>query len=271
MTNKLTHQEMRGVLPAGCRKGKEWETTCPLCGHGHLRLFGDDGIKCMNGCATGDVIAWIRNALKLEPGKRSAHPAVKSTKKAEPSDGISLTQYCQMKGLSELALRVFYSSTAAGTDLERKVNGKPAVAWPYMDATGNVLAYKVRKSRNSHDTFFDPKDPHIPYGLWLSQNGEQPKDLVLCEGESDQQTSTLYNIPALGIPGSQGWRTEYARLPVIKNAERIFVALDSDEDGTKFADKIAKDVHIYRLVFPTKDVNELHVTSPMDEEKTIDG
>jgi P4 family phage/plasmid primase-like protien len=269
MKGNLTHEAMKRVLPDGRKVGKEYETHCPLCNHGHLRLFGEDGIKCMNGCETKDVVAWIKT--KIAPER---------SKKCKPSEeknytGFTLEEYCKMKCFSQLGLQVFYGSDPLGINTEtraglmRTLNGKPVVQWPYMDADGKVLAVKIRKSYDSHDTYFDPKDPHIPYGLWLYTNtGVQPEDLVLCEGESNQQTLTLYNIPALGISGSQGWRPEYADIPLIKNAERIFVLQDPDEGGQQFVDKISQDLRVYPLALSVKDVSELHTKAPMDGART---
>ncbi len=305
--SKLTHEEMKSVLSNGRQKGKEYETTCPVCGHGHLRLFGEDGVRCMNDCSTPDVVTWMKAHIKGEKTVTPAHAVVKATPREKPITirrpgigGITVAEYCRAKGFNETDLQVLFGSdikavgesTRAGLSL--MLNGTPVIQWPYMDSERKTLATKIRKSASSHDTHFKPHDPHIPYGLWLfgdifgphkaepifkDQTAERmiaenpnyygwPSDIVLTEGESDLQTLAFYAVPSLGISGSQGWRTEFKDLPPIKNAKRVFVAMDSDADGQKFADKIAKDVQIYRLVFPTKDVNELHTTAPMNPAVT---
>jgi len=272
MKGKLTHEEMKQVLPAGKQVGKEYETTCPLCGHGHLRLFKEGGVKCMNGCETQAVVAWLRDRIK---------PEGTIGKKLMPSErpnytGFTLDDYCKLKSLSSERLQLIYGSDPASFRKEKRaglvgiVNGKRVVTFPYMDRQGNVLGTKVRRSYDSHDTYWDPKDPHIPYGLWFRPVTDgKPRDIVLCEGESDHQTLTLYNIPALGISGSQGWRPEYADLPAIKDAERVFVIQESDKGGQDFVDKIAETLQVYVLHFAVKDASELHIKSAMDKGVTV--
>jgi putative DNA primase/helicase len=254
--SRLTHDQLKKVLPAGTMVGKEYETQCPLCFHTHLRLFDADGVKCENGCDTGAVIAHLRAKIAQ----------VEKPKKLKPSQlpdwkGFTLAEYCDAKRLSELALMFYFEA------FESEHSGKPVVGFPYKDSSGKVLATKIRLSYDSHDTYFLPKDPHIPYGSWRFTNredpaGNWPKDIVICEGESDTQTLAFHSIPALGISGSQGWRTDYAQLPAIKNAERIFIVQESDDAGTKFVARVGKDLpreKAFALKLPEKDPSELHI------------
>src|SRR5208283_1272934 len=58
--NRLVHSDVRRACGAA-HNAKEM--TCPVCGHDHLQLFKDDGIKCQNGCNTEAVVAAIRRVL----------------------------------------------------------------------------------------------------------------------------------------------------------------------------------------------------------------
>jgi len=58
--NRLRHDDVRRACGAA---GSAKEMTCPCCGHSHLQLFGEDGIKCQNGCVTQAVTAEIRRLL----------------------------------------------------------------------------------------------------------------------------------------------------------------------------------------------------------------
>lgn len=258
-TAKLTHDEVR-KLPQG-DTAKEF--TCPVCGHGHLQLFQTDGVVCRNGCAYADIRKSIRSG-NVRPQADS------KPKKLKPSEedgftGFTLADYCELKQLSAFALNTFFGD--GKSTLQATHNGKPAVAFPYMDAKGRVLATKVRKSANSHDTYFRPAAPHVPYGLWLytnrvNGNGQWPQDVVICEGESDVQTLTAHGISALGISGSNGWRTEFAELDVLKNAERIFIVKEPDDAGPKFVERIAKDLppeKTFALELAAKDPSDLHL------------
>lgn len=235
---------------------REGKYLCPKCGERCASVFDKEGVtnvKCWHGCDSKEVFKLIRQHLGLW---RDGAPAPDDPKTPKPSDvpdypGFTLAAYTAMKQLSLGGLLEWFDVTEV-----KLGNGKTAVAFPYKDANGTVLDTKIRKSEDSHDTYFKGKDLHIPYGLWLNTNRglkvnaknewdesesvSWPRDVVICEGESDAQTLFAHRIPALGISGSNGWRSEFAELDVLKNAERIFIVQEPDAAGNKFVGSVAK-------------------------------
>jgi molybdopterin biosynthesis enzyme MoaB len=255
---RLTHQQIREACGA---KARDKEMTCPCCGHSHLQLFGDDGAKCQNGCTTEQVTAEIRQ--RLSTGIAVAPSTLAKPKKAKLSEtpewqGFTLDDYCQLKKLNKRVLEDFYGVR------EVSKRGKTVVAWPYFDDAGKLLATKYRLSSDSHDTYFEPADPHVPYGLnnpLLKNMVSGSYDLLITEGESDCHTFGCWGFPVIGISGNQGWLPEYAELPVVGNAKRVLVCEDQDEGGKTFASRVLKDIpQALILRFEgAKDPSELHL------------
>src|SRR5579864_8747247 len=255
---RLTHDDVRRACGAA---GSAKEMTCPCCGHTHLQLFGDDAIKCQNGCATETVSAEIRR--RLDTGEAPTPAGTPKPKKLKPSQlptwqGFTLSDYCKLKGLDSRVLKVLLDGR------EVIFRGKTVVGWPYYDDAGALLATKLRLSAHSHDTLFNPADPHVPYGLnnpHLKNLVSGTYDLFITEGESDCQTLCSYSYLAIGISGAEGWLPEYADLPVIEHARRVFVCEDQDEGGKTFAAKVLRTLPQAFVLRPegVKDINELHM------------
>lgn len=255
-TDKLTHDDVhKANLPQG-DSAKEFQ--CPVCGHGHLQLFGIDGIKCQNDCDTGDVAKAIREILGAGTRPQFASDGKsKKPKKSKPSElpdwrGFTLDEYCKLKKLDRRVLQYVFRVQ----EVTRR--GKPVVAWPYFDSDGKLLATKIRLSHDSHDTYFEPADPFTPYGLaspLLKNLVPQEYDLIITEGESDCQTFGCWGMISIGISGSQGWLPEFAELPIVQNAKRVFVSEDQ-KDGSVFVAKILKDLPQALILRWPKDVND---------------
>lgn len=246
---KLTHDDVRNALPQG---DSAKELQCPVCGHGHLQLFGTDGIKCQNGCSTEDVVKAIRAGTCAASSGDAKKP-----KKLKPSEdlgwrGYSVDDHCKSKRLDRGILQYLLQPQ----DLTRR--GKTVMGQPYFSEDGKILATKIRLSHDSHDTYFEPFDPHVPYGLaspLLKNLVPKSYDFIWTEGESDCQTLQCWGFIALGISGSQGWQPEFAGYQVVQNARRVFISEDR-KDGAVFTAKILKDMpHALVLRWP-EDVND---------------
>ena len=61
----------------------------------------------------------------------------------------------------------------------------------------------------------------------------------LCEGESDSVTGTAAGLPAVGVPGTAGWRKEWA--PRFEGLV-VVIVMDCDDPGRAAAEEIARDL-----------------------------
>src|SRR5258708_33251319 len=75
------------------------------------------------------------------------------------------------------------------------------------------------------------------------------------EGETECESFWWWGIAAMGITGSAGWIAEFAELPIVQNAKRVFISQDQ-KDGAPFVTKILRDLpQAFVLRWP-KDVND---------------
>lgn len=219
---------------------------------------GSFAVKCQAGCTRQQVLA----ALEEKTGKRFG--AANKNKRPEPA-GLTLERYAEMKKIPGIFLQFFF----------RVVNGvyggKDAVGFPYYDEESEFVGLKVRLSENSHDTKWAGHTKSVLYGLATLQNLERINKwdvsrVVLCEGESDTHTLVFNGIPALGVSGKQGWKPEFAKLPVLKNAKDIFVV--QEPDAGDFVDEVIGSFpagKAHRMALPTKDPSELWINSTPQE------
>jgi hypothetical protein len=257
-SERLSHGQVRRACGA---TGAAKEMQCPLCGHNHLQLFSTDEIKCQNGCDTGDVVAKVREILDTGQPTRAAAP---KDKKPKPSElpgwqGYRLYDFCFDKKLDQRLMECWLN-------LKQLTRGKPVVGYPYYDQDGKtILATKIRKSADSHDCYFEPSDPHIPFGLnnpQLKNLVTKSYDLFITEGESDCCTLVAWGFLAIGVSGALGWRSEYADLPIIENAKRVLVCEDQDENksGEKLSNSVLRDIPKAIIIRTSaKDISALHL------------
>jgi len=253
---RLTHDQIRRVLTP-TPGGRKDEFICPVCEHGHLLLFGDNGFDCKNDCDDSTV------AKKLHELVGNGDRPVPE----EPPTGLTLQQYCNMKILPLGWLVLHYGDLTNPTPMAMSYKGKPAVAFAYMDADRNTVFTRFRTSVDTKPRSEHGSKMTIPYGLWLARNkadakGQWPRSVILCEGESDQQTLTLHGFSALGIPGSQSWKSEWANIPVIKYAEKVFIIQEPGDAGKKFVETISQDLRAKAVPLKFteyKDPSELHI------------
>jgi hypothetical protein len=135
------------------------------------------------------------------------------------------------------------------------------VSMPYLDENGEVLLTRSRVSLTGKPKVKSRKgDKHRLYGLWKSEEAREAGYAWLVEGESDSQTLWYHGEPAVGIPGANGWKPEWA--PDLERIERLYFVVE-DEAGETCWEKLAATPEIrdrlYRVELEdAKDVSELH-------------
>ena len=132
---------------------------------------------------------------------------------------------------------------------------------PYLDENGEVLLTRSRVSLTGKPKVKTRKgDKHRLYGLWKLEEAREAGYAWLVEGESDSQTLWYHGEPAVGIPGANGWKAEWAA--DLEGIERLYFVVE-DEAGEQCWRKLAATPEIrdrlYRVELEgAKDVSELH-------------
>jgi putative DNA primase/helicase len=140
------------------------------------------------------------------------------------SSGLTVAEYATAKKLpleflESIGVRQVY------------LGGKAVVGIPYKDSNGKEVAARFRLALGKEQDRFrwHTGSKPILYGLWrLRKSGVRPY-IFLPEGESDTQTLWLHKFPALGLPGANSWKEEWAAH--LDNFERIYVPIEPDQGG----------------------------------------
>lgn len=149
-------------------------------------------------------------------------------------------------------------------------NVKNGVQIPYYDLEGNVASNRKRFG----DTGSGPKflwtrgSKTLLYGLWQLQKISKEGWVVLVEGESDSQTLWQHGIPALGIPGANTFKPEWA--DHVKDLKHIYIFNEQDTAGETMKRKVCEGLlkagykgKAYSLtLIDAKDPSELHCSDP---------
>jgi hypothetical protein len=139
-----------------------------------------------------------------------------------------------------------------------------AVKIPYLDAEGSEVAVRFRVSMDSPERFrWRRGDKPRLYGLWRLQEAREAGYAVIVEGESDCHTLWLEGVPAVGVPGANGFRTEWA--DDLDGIERLYVVVE-DEAGEGLCERLVAsplEDRLYRVELEAeKDASNLYLRDP---------
>jgi hypothetical protein len=107
-----------------------------------------------------------------------------------------------------------------------------AVEIPYADQNGELLANRYRIAVGGDDKFrWEKGSTTTLYGLHKLEEAEKTGYVLLVEGESDCHVAWYRGLPAVGVPGVDNWRDEWAEH--LNGIPKIFVMVEPDEAGKK--------------------------------------
>lgn len=175
----------------------------------------------------------------------------------------AIADYLQGRGISgEAALTHHLGYVAEPVIGDDEMRGRLAI--PYKTPTGPV---DIRfRSVHPDDS---PK--------YLSRAGAQQhiynveafqadSDIIcVCEGELDTIiVNTMVGIPAVGMPGANGWKNWYAR--AFADYRKVFILTDGDQAGRDMGKKImqAVDVSVIVSMPDGMDANEVYLQEGAD-------
>jgi hypothetical protein len=193
-----------------------------------LRQNGADPKVVLNcrsrGCAYADILGAIGLTdadLKLNGGENIT------------AYGCTLETYAASKNLPLEFLTRDDVALEDGACYVRELGREvPAVEIPYADQNGEQLATRYRISPGGDDKFrWEKGSKTTLYGLHKLGEAHSAGYVLLVEGESDCHTAWYRGLPAVGVPGADNWRDEWAEH--LNGISKIFVMVEPDEAGKK--------------------------------------
>lgn len=118
---------------------------------------------------------------------------------------------------------------------------------PYCTADGQVFRYRYRLSLTKQGTRFvwGTGKGLIPYGLDQLHIAQKARHLLIVEGESDCHVSWYAGIPALGVPGVETWRSDWAAL--LPENIQVYVWAEPDK-GHILTEKVLRDFPSAKII-----------------------
>jgi putative DNA primase/helicase len=147
--------------------------------------------------------------------------------------GCTLEAYAASKNLPVEFLASDDVALEDGTCYVKEVgNEVPAVEIPYADRDGELLTNRYRIAVGGDDRFrWEKGSTTTLYGLHKLEEAEKAGYMLLVEGESDCHVAWYRGLPAIGVPGVDNWRDEWAEH--LSGIPKIFVVVEPDEAGKK--------------------------------------
>jgi hypothetical protein len=192
-------------------------------------------------------------------GGGGAFTPSKNRETVKPPNGCTLADYAHAKRLPVEFLKGLGVSEIAN------YNGHPAVRMPYMNPEGEEVCVRFRVSLDGNPKVKTRRGDKVAlYGLWRLAEAREAGYVVLAEGESDSHTLWHHGFPALGIPGANNWRNEWA--DHLKGVEKVYLLVEPDAAGESLWERLAASPlreRLYRLKPENhKDASELHLAGP---------
>jgi len=235
-------------------KGEYW-ALCPFHPDHHATNFSvsERGYNCF-ACAAKGSLKDLAATLNISASSVDVLRCCQGGKATFIFSGpISLAAYAEAKKLPLSFLKELGLS-------ERKHRGEPAIVIPYYNQDGQEIATRYRISLAGSDKFRWAKNSKVQlYGLWRLAEAKAAGYVILVEGESDSQTLWHYGLPALGIPGADTWRKEWA---AYLEGLTVYLWQEPDGGGEAFAHRIGESLPAARVMVPPagcKDISEWHL------------
>ena len=270
----LVLDRLEGISP----KGESCQALCPAHDDHEPSLSiaeGEDGrvlIKCFAGCKTEDVVAALGLEMKDLFERRNGH---RKEFRSTPTKTAATLQPCNLENYADAkGLPVEFLQRQGLRD--QKHQGQPAVRIPYRGTDGTEEAVRFRialeKSEEDDNRFrWRTGSKARLYGLWRLESIRKAGSVVLVEGESDAQTLWYHRIPALGVPGVNNWKAEFAAH--LKGIERIYAVIEPDQGGDTLRQKLAASSIRDRLrvvdLGEHKDASGLYLCDPEHFEENL--
>jgi hypothetical protein len=192
----------------------------------------EDGWKCFGCGAHGSNVDLLLKAdlasSPLEAARMIAEKfGIEVEGRKTKEKAITLSEYSAYVSIpQDVLIKTFrLRETAKGLEM------------PYLDESGEEVATRIRTKLKAKEGSRWPKGTTLSlYGLWKLEKFKQARTIFLVEGESDIQVCWFNKIPALGVPGAQNFKKEWASL--LLSFSRIAIIQEPGEAGNDFVKRI---------------------------------
>jgi DNA primase len=119
------------------------------------------------------------------------------------------------------------------------------ISVPYLTKLGGVQRFKFRRVGDGEGSakYLTDYSPHRLYNTLAFERAEALGYIAICEGESDTWTvDGECGIPAVGIPGSDTWKSHPEWRLLFDGFRRVMFFNDPDTAGSKLKDQVLRDV-----------------------------
>lgn len=144
---------------------------------------------------------------------------------------------------------------------------------PYLDQKGKPLTIRFRclaehdHRQYGHGKYMSiPGDPARVYSIGSIHTADD--EIHVAEGEVDAITLNTCGLPAIAIPGAQGWRSHHRRM--LAGFSRVWVWGDPDDAGAQFTQKVTASLRQAKGVrLKGMDVNKTYTNAGKDADALL--
>lgn len=290
MTELPPIDRVLGAL-SGIRKTRagHWMARCPSHDDRKASLSvteAPDGkvlVKCFTGCTSSDVVAAAGLQMRdlfpartdVAPSARREPQKAKTAAVVGPRAASTLESGRPRPAQRSVTLAELAAAKQLPVEFLRSLgvsDGRRGVEIPYADAGGELLGTKRRTALAAKDgSWWERDKPLAVYGLWKLEemrswgDDDEPKILVLVEGETDAWALWYHRIPALGLPGASSARS--LSKDHLTDFREVVVSVEPDRGGETFARSVPERlaeigfpglVSLIRMPDGIKDPQALH-------------
>ncbi len=192
-----------------------------------------DGFKCFGcGAAGSNIDLLLKASLASSPLEAARMIAERfgievEQQKSRTRKSLTLSDYAAYVNLPQDFLSKTFHIRETPKGLEM----------PYLNEAREEVATRIRTKLKAKEGSLWPKGttPTL-YGLWGLERMIKAGNVLLVEGESDTQVCWFNQTPALGIPGAQAFKKDWASL--LLPPSLIAIIQEPGEAGEKFVKSI---------------------------------
>lgn len=151
-------------------------------------------------------------------------------------------RYLRARGIDQQTARTFRLGVVADP-LPGHERFRGFLAIPYLDRDGQPLSMRFRcLAEHDHRAHGHGKymsitgEPARVYNIGAIHQAED--DVHVAEGEFDALVLTLVGLPAVAIPGANGWQSHHRRM--LAGFSRVWVWGDPDDAGADFTARVCR-------------------------------